>query len=188
MKIKIFLSLIMFILIVSTVKAQNQYPPLTGHVTQCSTIDNTCDIDLRIKSEVQPYVPTRDQLEEFYNYWNKFYQKDLRKDGLDSDGWYLYTHTFENQSKYKARLNFSEWTVIHSPLTTIIQDFSLALDVGENRVIKFFSPSKPSQTITALNVGLWEERETGKWEFSGLGQKGLYIPDRRVLFLEVKQN
>lgn len=186
MRIKIFLFLIMFGLITSTIKAQNQYPPLTGRTTQCNTLSNACDIDLRRKSEVAPYNPTQVQLDEFWAYWNKFYQRDLRKDGLDSDGWYLYTYTFENQSKYIAKLNFSEWTVIHSPLTTIVQDFSITLNSGEVRIIKFFSPSKPNQVVSAFNAGLWEEHEVGKWEFSGMGQVGLYIPDRRVMFLEVK--
>ena len=189
MKINIFICLILLSSIASTVRAQNQYPPLTGNFTQCNTLNNTCDIDLRYKSEVASYSPTQNQLDDFYAYWNKFYQRDLRKDeldGLDSQGWHLYTYTFENQSKYKAKLNFSEWTVIHSPLTIIVQDFSITLSPGEVRVIKFFSPSKPNQTISAFNAGLWEEREVGKWEFSGIGQAGLYIPDRRILFLEVK--
>ena len=99
----------------------------------------------------------------------------------------MYTYTFENRGKYKVKLNFSEWSVIHSPVTTILQDFSLTLNPGEIKVIKFFTPGKPTTVVSAVNAGFWEQLETGKWEFAGIRQAGLYVPPgRSTYFMEVK--
>ena len=172
----------------SYVSAQNQYPPLTGRHTMC-TINPPydCSEDTRQKSEVESYNPTPQQLDEFFLYWNKFYKHDIRKELVVSDGWYLYTYTFENYGKYRVKLNFSEWSFIHSPITTILQDFSLTLNPGETRVIKFFTPGKSTTVVSAVNAGFWEQLEPGKWEFAGIGQAGLYVsPGRSTCFMEVK--
>ena len=170
------------------INAQNQYPPLTGRHTMCtSNPPYDCDEDTRNKSEVELYSPSQKELDEFFSYWNKFYKHDIRKELIVSDGWYIYTYTFENYGKYKVKLNFSEWSFIHSPVTTILQDFSLSLNPGEIRIIKFFTPGKPTTVVSAVNAGFWEQLETGKWEFAGIGRAGLYVPPgRSTCFMEVK--
>ncbi len=100
---------------------------------------------------------------------------------LDKNGpFYLYTYTFISRGRYKLKVNFSEWELVHSPLTDIIQDFSFVMQPGETKVIRFVAAGNPRTVLTQINIGVWKKDsdfyDSERWYFYGAGSAGFYIP------------
>jgi len=137
------------------------------------------DYQLTFKSEVEPYNPTPEFLEQFFEYWNKFYGRDIQSE--TNQDFYEYTYTFENLGHTKLKLNFSEWELMHSPFISIIQDFSFELDAGSAMRLSFVANGQPKTLISHENAGIWDDKNK-VWVFAGIGLASFYIPPWNGLY------
>ena len=98
----------------------------------------------------------------------------------EEDKWqvsvYEYSYRFENTSSVKMKVLFSNRDVLISPLVDFFKDFSIALEPGEVRIIRFMANTRPQEAYGGnIFVALWSE-ENQQWYVAGTGLASLYVP------------
>ena len=98
---------------------------------------------------------------------------------------YKYTYVFSNKGEDRFKVNFSEWKLIHSPLTRVVQDFSFELMPNSSKTVMFLANSAPHEILSPVNIALWDS-EKNKWVIIGAGKATFLIPEWGAQYIEVK--
>jgi hypothetical protein len=71
----------------------------------------------------------------------------------------------------------SEWDVVQSPLTEVLQDFALELEARESAIVEFLTDKSvaPQNVLSPVNIAVWNSAEN-RWSVTGGGQASLYTP------------
>ncbi len=99
---------------------------------------------------------------------------------------YKYTYVFNNYSIGRFKINFSEWGLIHSPLTKIVQDFSFELGIKASKVVVFLANSVPHEISSPVNIAFWDEPHN-RWIILGVGKAAFFIPEWDTDYTELKK-
>jgi hypothetical protein len=84
---------------------------------------------------------------------------------------------FATRPTSRIRINLSEWDVVQSPLTKVLQDFALELDPQESATVEFLTDASvvPQNVISPVNIAVWDSAKE-RWSVIGAGQASLYTP------------
>jgi hypothetical protein len=90
---------------------------------------------------------------------------------------YRYRYLFENDGSSAIRINLSEWDIVQSPLTEVLQDFALELDPQESATIEFLTDQTipPHDVLSPVNIAVWNDAKD-RWAVMGAGQASIYTP------------
>ena len=88
-----------------------------------------------------------------------------------------YRYVFENDGTSTIRINLSDWDVVHSPLTEVLQGFALELGAQESATVEFLTDKSiaPQNLLSPVNIAVWNPVEN-RWSVLGAGQASLYAP------------
>ena len=100
---------------------------------------------------------------------------------------FIYTYTFQNDGKTKIKFVLSDFEVLKSPLTDILQDFAITLEPSQTRTIKFHATSTPKFASTAKVIKVWNN-ESKRWHNHGGGATSIYIPQWNALWQEMTEH
>lgn len=109
-------------------------------------------------------------------------EENERKRGYASV--YEYSYTIKNTGKVKIKIVFANENVLASPISQIIQDFTITLLPNETKKIKFIANTTPQSTLSYMCIMNWVE-EKNKWFFFSYGNVSLYLPAWNALAKEV---
>jgi hypothetical protein len=70
--------------------------------------------------------------------------------------------------------------VVRSPLTEVMQDFSIKVDPHSTVTLVFFAESAPKETFSPVDVAIWNPA-ADRWGFIRSGPVSLHLPSRSNL-------
>ena len=163
------------IVLASVCFAQTQKDKQEFHPLQSSSQHSDTTINVLSEARLVDHLISQDALSAM--------KEEEKKDGYASV--YEYTYTIQNTGKVKIKIVFANENVLISPITQIVQDFSIILLPNETKKIKFIANTTPQFTSSIMCFMRWVE-EKNKWFVSGYcAASFLYLPKWNALAEEV---
>lgn len=90
---------------------------------------------------------------------------------------YCYIYTVENNGSTRIKVSLPGSDVIRSPLTKVMQDFSIEVHPRGTATLVFVAESDPKETFSPVDIAVWDEA-AARWGFIRSGPVSLYLPSR----------
>ena len=90
---------------------------------------------------------------------------------------YCYIYTVKNNGATRIKVSLPGPDVIRSPLTTVMQDFSIEVDPHGTATLVFVAESDPRETFSPVDIAIWDTAAE-QWGFIRSGPVSLYLPSR----------
>jgi hypothetical protein len=90
---------------------------------------------------------------------------------------YCYTYRIQNKGDTPIKIGLPGSDVIRSPLTKVMQDFSIEVDAHSSAVLVFLAESEPKEIFSPVDIAIWDPAAR-RWGFIRSGPVTLYLPSR----------
>lgn len=90
---------------------------------------------------------------------------------------YCYIYTVQNNGATRIKVSLPGSDVIRSPLTKVMQDFSIEVGPHGTATLVFLAESDPKETFSPVDIAVWDTAAE-RWGFIRSGPVSLYLPSR----------